>query len=98
MNIDEASKDRIAFTQKEPIGLVLAISAFNHPFNLIIHQIILAHSIWLCGHCKTGRRYTFILYKNRRYAFTSRDYLKIGAILLCQKQSNLQPKLLQTLV
>ena len=40
MNLDEASNNRIAFTQKEPIGLVLAISAFNHPFNLIIHQII----------------------------------------------------------
>ena len=37
---NEASAGRIAFTQKEPIGLVLAISAFNHPFNLIIHQII----------------------------------------------------------
>ena len=40
MNINEASRNRIAFTQKEPIGIVLAISAFNHPFNLIIHQII----------------------------------------------------------
>lgn len=40
MNINEASKNRIAFTQKEPIGVVLAVSAFNHPFNLIIHQII----------------------------------------------------------
>ena len=40
MNIDKASKNRIAFTKKEPIGLVLAISAFNHPFNLIIHQVI----------------------------------------------------------
>ena len=40
MNIDEASKNRMAFTQKEPIGVVLAISAFNHPFNLIVHQII----------------------------------------------------------
>ncbi len=40
MNIDDASANRIAFTQKEPIGVVLAISAFNHPFNLIIHQII----------------------------------------------------------
>ena len=40
MNIDDASAKRIAFTQKEPIGVVLAISAFNHPFNLIIHQII----------------------------------------------------------
>ncbi|PPR43382.1 MAG: Sulfoacetaldehyde dehydrogenase [Alphaproteobacteria bacterium MarineAlpha8_Bin1] len=40
MNINEASTGRIAFTQKEPIGVVLAISAFNHPFNLIIHQVI----------------------------------------------------------
>ena len=40
MDINETSNGRIAFTQKEPIGLVLAISAFNHPFNLIIHQII----------------------------------------------------------
>ena len=40
MNINEASSNRIAFTQKEPIGVVLAISAFNHPFNLIIHQVI----------------------------------------------------------
>ena len=40
MNINAASEGRIAFTQKEPIGVVLAISAFNHPFNLIIHQVI----------------------------------------------------------
>ncbi len=40
MNLNETSLNRIAFTQKEPIGVVLAISAFNHPFNLIIHQII----------------------------------------------------------
>ncbi len=40
MDINKASENRIAFTQYEPIGLVLAISAFNHPFNLIIHQII----------------------------------------------------------
>ncbi len=40
MNINEASSKRIAFTQKEPIGVVLVISAFNHPFNLIIHQVI----------------------------------------------------------
>lgn len=30
---------RIAFTQKEPIGVVVAVSAFNHPLNLIIHQV-----------------------------------------------------------
>ncbi len=31
---------RIAFTSYEPVGVVLVISAFNHPLNLIIHQAI----------------------------------------------------------
>ena len=35
-----SSQNRLAFTIRESIGLVLAISAFNHPFNLIIHQVI----------------------------------------------------------
>ncbi len=33
------SAGRVAFTQKEPIGLVAAVSAFNHPLNLIVHQV-----------------------------------------------------------
>ncbi len=39
MNINAASLGRIAFTQHEPIGVVTAISAFNHPVNLIVHQV-----------------------------------------------------------
>lgn len=39
MRINPASANRIAFTHKEPIGVVAAISAFNHPINLIVHQI-----------------------------------------------------------
>ena len=35
----QATAGRIAFTQKEPIGVVVAVSAFNHPLNLIIHQV-----------------------------------------------------------
>lgn len=35
----KATTGRIAFTQKEPIGVVVAVSAFNHPLNLIIHQV-----------------------------------------------------------
>jgi acyl-CoA reductase-like NAD-dependent aldehyde dehydrogenase len=31
---------RLGFTVKEPIGPVVAVSAFNHPLNLIVHQII----------------------------------------------------------
>ena len=39
MNLNNASSNKIAFTRKFPIGPVLAISAFNHPLNLIIHQV-----------------------------------------------------------
>ena len=34
-----ATAGRAAFTQKEPIGVVVAVSAFNHPLNLIVHQV-----------------------------------------------------------
>jgi acyl-CoA reductase-like NAD-dependent aldehyde dehydrogenase len=40
MGINQASKNKLAFSIEEPIGPVLAISAFNHPFNLIVHQVI----------------------------------------------------------
>ncbi len=33
-----ATAGRLAFTTREPIGLVAAVSAFNHPLNLIVHQ------------------------------------------------------------
>ena len=39
MNINKASLNKIAFTRKYPVGPVLALSAFNHPLNLIIHQV-----------------------------------------------------------
>ena len=39
MDINAASSGRLAFTRHEPIGVVLAFSAFNHPVNLIVHQI-----------------------------------------------------------
>ena len=40
MRLNAASMHRMAFTYREPGGLVSAISAFNHPINLIIHQVI----------------------------------------------------------
>ena len=39
MNRNAASAGRLAFTQREPIGVVLAFSAFNHPLNMIVHQV-----------------------------------------------------------
>jgi acyl-CoA reductase-like NAD-dependent aldehyde dehydrogenase len=39
MNLNAASKNRLAVTRFEPVGPVLAISAFNHPLNLIAHQV-----------------------------------------------------------
>ncbi len=37
-----AAQHRVAFTQREPIGVVVAVSAFNHPLNLIVHQVATA--------------------------------------------------------
>ena len=42
MGLTEASSNRIAFTTREPIGVVISISAFNHPLNLIVHQTVTA--------------------------------------------------------
>jgi len=42
MGLTISSAQRFAHTYREPRGVVLAISAFNHPFNLIIHQVITA--------------------------------------------------------
>ena len=39
MGLDAASAGRLAFTRHEPIGPVVAVSAFNHPLNLIVHQV-----------------------------------------------------------
>jgi len=39
MGLNPSSENRMAFTQSEPIGVVVAISAFNHPLNLIVHQV-----------------------------------------------------------
>lgn len=39
MGLSAAAENRWAFTTLEPIGIVAAISAFNHPLNLIVHQV-----------------------------------------------------------
>jgi acyl-CoA reductase-like NAD-dependent aldehyde dehydrogenase len=39
MSRNAASMHRLAFTTHEPIGVVVAVSAFNHPLNLAVHQI-----------------------------------------------------------
>jgi len=40
MDLTAAGAGRTAFTIMEPIGVVVAVSAFNHPLNLSIHQVI----------------------------------------------------------
>lgn len=39
MNLNAACAGRLAVTTHEPIGVVVAFSAFNHPLNLIVHQV-----------------------------------------------------------
>ena len=45
MGITTSSQHKLAFTMHEPIGVVFAISAFNHPLNLIVHQVIPAIAV-----------------------------------------------------
>ncbi|MFW5440397.1 MAG: aldehyde dehydrogenase family protein [Methylophilaceae bacterium] len=40
-----ASVGRKAYTTYEPIGVVVAVSAFNHPLNLIVHQVVPAIAV-----------------------------------------------------
>ncbi|MCF6367210.1 MAG: aldehyde dehydrogenase family protein [Bacteroidales bacterium] len=42
MGLTKASENRIAFTMREPIGVVVSVSAFNHPLNLTVHQTVTA--------------------------------------------------------
>lgn len=45
MGLTPSSLHRMAYTFREPVGVVLAISAFNHPINLVIHQVIPAIAV-----------------------------------------------------
>ena len=40
MDLTAAGAGRTAFTVREPLGVVVAVSAFNHPLNLIVHQVV----------------------------------------------------------
>ncbi len=45
MELTESSVNHIAYTMLEPAGVVVAISAFNHPVNLVIHQVVPAVAV-----------------------------------------------------
>src|SRR5262249_27154068 len=45
MGLTPASVNRRAFTFREPIGIVAAVSAFNHPLNLIAHPVVPAIAV-----------------------------------------------------
>ena len=45
MGHTRSSSQRLAFTMREPIGLVASVSAFNHPLNLTVHQTVPAIAV-----------------------------------------------------
>lgn len=42
MGLTPSSENYLGFVTREPIGVVASISAFNHPLNLIVHQVVTA--------------------------------------------------------
>ena len=45
MGMAPSSTHRLAVNRKEPVGVVVAVSAFNHPLNLIVHQVAAAVAV-----------------------------------------------------
>jgi len=60
MNLNAASTGKISMTHREPIGVVVALSAFNHPLNLIAHQVGPAVAVGCPG--EAGQRYPLVLH------------------------------------
>ena len=57
MQIDANSSSKVAFTQYEPIGVVAAVSAFNHPFNLICPPSGTRSGDWMPSLSQTGSQH-----------------------------------------
>ena len=66
MGTTAAAAGRVAFTQKEPIGVVVAVSAFNHPLNLIVHQVLAGSRGRLPGDRQTGEHHAAVVSAARR--------------------------------
>jgi len=62
MDQTESTAGRLAFTTREPIGVVAAVSAFNHPLNLIIHQVIPAIAVGAAVIIKPANDTPLLLY------------------------------------
>ena len=45
MGLNASSEGHMAYTMLEPAGVVVSVSAFNHPLNLIVHQVIPAIAV-----------------------------------------------------
>ncbi|MEM7448877.1 MAG: aldehyde dehydrogenase family protein [Myxococcota bacterium] len=45
MALSARSSNRMAYTFRDPRGVILSLSAFNHPFNLIVHQVVPALAV-----------------------------------------------------
>jgi len=78
LNNSAMTAGRVGFTQLEPIGPVVAVSAFNHPLNLIAHQGCTGSCGRLSGHCEAGRRYPAVLLRAGRLDDRSRVAVGVG--------------------
>lgn len=86
MGLTKPSENRLAFTFHEPIGVVVALSAFNHPLNLIIHQVIPAIAVGcpvIVKPASTTPRSAFNLVEMLYEAGLPKDYCKV---VVCSNQ------------
>ncbi len=91
MGITPSSTNRLAFTHHEPIGVVVAVSAFNHPLNLIVHQVIPAIATGCPVIVKPATSVPYSCLKIAEYA--KRAGLEEGWLQVCLSRSNVTEKL-----
>lgn len=90
MGLNATSANRVAFTQYEPIGVVVAVSAFNHPFNLIVHQVVPAIAVSAPVIVKPARN-TPLSCKTWWISSMRRVFQKVGHRWCCQPAMKSSP-------
>ena len=86
MNLTASSMNRMAYTRREPIGVVAAVSAFNHPFNLIVHQVVPAVAVGCPVIIKPSIDHAAVVFQSRQLPVRSRASQRMVPYPVCDNE------------
>src|SRR3546814_9414691 len=88
MGTTAASAGRRAFTQRQPIGVVVAVSAFNHPLNLIVHQVATAVAAGCPVLVKPAKTTPLSALRSEEHTSELQSLMRISYAVFCLKKKN----------